>query len=311
MKNILKILSISIILFVAISCNEDEFLQENPKDKVYVTLYSSYSGFKVGLNGLYALVRDQYQGYWEQLFMVSTDNAWVSTAGSGELAPFRNYSDLAPAMAKKNLPGSVMTWLYQVINASNVIISRAQNPGVNWEGGSDAINEANKNFVIAQARLLRAYAYRFLTNGWGDIPLVLDEPEGPRDDWSRTPVADVRQAMEEDFLFAVNHLPMKDVQGIPNAAVACHYLLELYLTIGYAKKDNSFYVKAETMADNVINSGKYSLLTNFSDNFKKDVNGGNTECLWFTNNAYSDVIGSFGGENKKARHSYPDKIIKN
>ena len=107
---------------------------------------------------------------------------------------------------------------------------------------------------MAEARCIRAWCYRHLTYLWGDVPLTLTESSGTniRTDWERTPVAEVRKAMEEDLVFAVQHLPVvstSDIRLIKGAAQ--HYLAELYLATGE-------YDKAKVEATKVISNTKLS-----------------------------------------------------
>ena len=90
-----------------------------------------------------------------------------------------------------------------------MIIARAENEEINWGVGAQA--EKNKNEILSEARFARAWAYRHLTYSFGAVPLSLDEITGSnyRTDWERTPVSEIRKAMEEDLLFAANNLPLR------------------------------------------------------------------------------------------------------
>ncbi len=79
MKKILILLTIG-SFFIMNSCNEDEFLKEEPRDNIFAeNLYVNYSGFVNGLNALYSIVRQDRinapaftrGGMWK----VPTDNA--------------------------------------------------------------------------------------------------------------------------------------------------------------------------------------------------------------------------------------------
>lgn len=178
----------------------------------------------------------------------------------------------------------IWTWLYRTINAANTIIERAEDPDIRW-------TEAQKNEVLAQARLIRAWSYRHLAYLWGDVPLNLKESTGEsvRTDWERTPKQQVWAQMEQDLLFAEQHLPVVPPSaGRLSKAVAQHYLAELYLTMDQP-------AKAEEKAAAVINSGQYQLITErygarasqpgvpFMDQFLEGNvkrSQGNTEALW-------------------------------
>src|SRR5690606_36311828 len=112
-------------------------------------------------------------------------------------------------------------------------------------------DEAYKNRLIGEARFLRALNYFYLVRGWGDIPLqhidLID----------RKPTEEVYQFIEEDLLFAIDHLPLKSQYaskdlGRATKGAAQGLLAKVYL---YQKKWN----EAVNMARAVINSGEYDL----------------------------------------------------
>jgi hypothetical protein len=270
------------------SCSKD-LLTEAPKDIIVAdNLYSNPDGFESGLNALYAQVRNErngYQGSGDNLvgmaWSVGVDNGWgnyllLTSRTPQELGSFNN------PLYENYL--WMWKWLYQTINASNTIINRADNPDINW-------TVENRDRVVAEARLIRAWAYRHLTYLWGDVPLNLDESSGAniRTDWTRAPKEEVLKQMEQDLLFAEAHLPATStMQGKLVKAVAQHYLAELYLQMDQP-------AKAEQKANAVITSGLFKLVTQrygvqasqpgvaFMDQFidgNANRNQGNTEVLW-------------------------------
>lgn len=266
----------------------DGILDENPPHIIVAdNLYVNADGFRAGLNALYAQVRDERAGVSganqirTEMMNVGVDNAY-SNYPSGFEHVWNEWGTYNNPQVDYFF--DTWSWLYRTINAANTIINRADNPDVNW-------TEAQKNEILAEAKLFRAWSYRHLTYLWGDVPLNLTESSGEsvKTDWERAPVAEVRKQMEEDLLFAEQYLP--DVPPTPgrlSKAVAQHYLAELYLTV-----DDP--AKAEVEAKKVTESGKFQLITErygvranepgvaFMDQF---VDGnvardqGNTEALW-------------------------------
>jgi len=270
------------------ACGED-LLTETPKDIIVAdNLYTNPAGFEAGLNALYAQVRKERNGLQESgdnlvgmMWSVGVDNGWgnyllISSRTPQELGSFNNplYDNYL----------WMWKWLYGTINAANTIINRAANPDINW-------TDENRDRVVAEARLIRAWAYRHLTYLWGDVPLSLEESSGDdiRTDWVRTPKDEVLKQMEQDLLFAEEHLPpTSPMDGKLVKAVAQHYLAELYLRMDRPRD-------AEIKANEVINSGLYHLITErygvrasrpgvpFMDQFldgNANRSQGNTEVLW-------------------------------
>lgn len=275
------------LVFVPAGCSDNGLTEVPSGILVADNLYTDLAGFEAGLNGLYFNVRRERYGRNNdtQAIMNTTMTGGVDNAFGMYLAPeteniihfwgvFSNPLD--------NQLRTVWQWLYQTINAANTLITRAENPAVKW-------TDADKRRVVAEARLIRAWAYRHLTYMWGDVPLNLVETTSPRTDWERTPRAEVRKQMEEDLLYAEQNLPTTSSNpGKLVKTVAQHYLAELYLAMNQPDK-------AEVEAQAVINSGLYSLVTKrygvqatqpgvpFLDQFidgNVNRNQGNTEVLW-------------------------------
>jgi starch-binding outer membrane protein, SusD/RagB family len=287
------------------SCGD--LLTESPPHMIVVdNLYTDITGFDAAVTSLYALARLEQANFHGSAgsgivpMIVGTDMVFAPS-GSGHHTTFNQWGSF---VTSQNIwMERSWTWFYQVVNGANTIINRAENPAVRW-------TPAQKNRVLAEAKFFRAWAYRHLTYMFGDVPLNLEEASGEsvRTDWERTPVAEVRRHIEQDLLFAEQHLPaIPDLPVRVTSAAAAHYLAELYLAMG----DDA---QAEQKAQAVINSGHYRLITErygvranqpgvpFMDQFYEgniNRNQGNTEVLWAFQFA-KDVAG--GGEANMRRH---------
>lgn len=300
MKKQIAILTLG-LCFLLLACDEEDFLREEPRDDIFAeNLFVNYDGFKNGLNGMYALHRDQRDGTAtvtrDALFKMGVDNVFINN-GAGATDPFNNYANLN---SENRLVRRAFERLYEIINTTNMLINRAENNEVDWQGGSVEEDLANQNSVIAQAKLIRAFSYRHLRYGWGAVPLNLEETSGTtfRNDWDRRPIEEIQAQMEQDLLFARDNLEMVEATGTVNSAIASTMLAELYL-------DMDRVDDAADEALRVINSGEYELMTSrfgenasepgnvFSDIFDNVTReSGNNEVLWVLNNAYLTVVGS-------------------
>jgi len=57
--------------------------------------------------------------------------------------------------------------------------SVTENEEISWVGGGFSAEE-NRNRILAEAKAYRAWAYRYLSFGWGDVPLVLHQSLGSK-----------------------------------------------------------------------------------------------------------------------------------
>lgn len=283
-------------------CSDDTLTETPPHILGAENLYRDLNGFETGLNGLYAMVRRERSGPTTN----RQNNLLITIAFAGTDVMYNNYAagdqELLDFWGQFNNPQQpflrqVWEWLYETVNATNTVIDRAEQPGIRW-------TEADKNRVLAEARAIRAWAYRHLTYLWGDVPLSLKESTGltVRTDWTRTPVAEVRKQMEQDWLFAEQHLPTTATNpGKLVKGVAQHYLAELYLATGE-------FAKAKSKAQELINGGTFRLVTQrygarasqrgvpFMDMFVDGNSNraqGNTEALWVLQHEF-EVVGGEG-----------------
>lgn len=301
MNKITKIALLSILLGSTLGCKKT-FLDETPQAIIAPdNLYVNKAGFEAGLYGLYNLVRSERKGLngsgsdiTSTAAIIGVDNAYsLFPAGGAAESVFNDFG--VRMNAGDNYITNLFAYFYKTINAANTIIDRSEDPKIVW-------TTAEKNGIVAEARLIRAWAYRHLTYLWGDVPLNLHESKGNtiRTDWERTPVAQVRAQMEQDWLFAEANLPAVPVKdGRASKVVAQHYLAELYLTIG----DNQ---KAKDKALAVTQNTNYKIITArygvnatkpgnaFTDMFidkNSNRSEGNLEALWVFPNEYLSAGG--------------------
>ncbi|TZF81002.1 RagB/SusD family nutrient uptake outer membrane protein [Pedobacter sp. BS3] len=290
-------------------CSKDALKIDAPGTLLADNLYTNKAGFNAGINGLYNEVRRSRSGidYGSPNSMmlgpafIGVDNAYGNYASVLEdiFNKFgANNNSSQPQFSKE------WAWLYETINAANTIIHRAENPGIDW-------TEAQKNEILANARFIRAWCYRHLTYLWGDVPLTLEESSGEniREDWPRNSVAEVRKAMEDDWLFAEQYLPEEPSNaGEMTKGAAQHYLAELYLAEGLNEKARDYALKVTTNAKYKLVTARFGANasqpgTPFTDMFIGDNanrSAGNTEALWVLQNELNVAGGE--GDNLMRRY---------
>ncbi len=293
MKPIIRIFIILTAVAGFGSCSKSRLNETPPHFTTADALYSTPGGFEAGINGLYSLVREERNGLnYTNGFGTIDLTATIFIAGTDNIASGSNVGGLSTIIAdwNRSTPADpnldkVFLWLYKVVNASNTIVTRAEKANINWPSQED------RSRVIAEARTIRAWAYRHLTYLWGDVPLITEERTGENiiTNATREKVAAIRQIMIGDLRYAAQNLPWLPIRaGRMTRGVAQTYLAETYLAAG--KADSAFYWSNEC-----ITTGPYSLITArygsgsgkpgvaFMDMFdpaNTNIANGNKEALW-------------------------------
>ncbi len=265
MKHIIKILFASII-FYFFACSED-YLVRPPLGVTTEGLFPiNETDALLATNGAYNILRK-----WEinsggfPILDIMADQTTKGTDDGGGVATaaFENFTFDASQP-------SIESWyatLYQGIRKTNLVILEL--PKINMD-------EALKNRYIAEASFIRAYFYSILVRAFGDIVMVLEI--NPSLELSRTDAQVVwNEIIIPDLEFAISVLPEKSEYpaadlGRVTKGGAKALLARLYLYLGD-------FVAVQKLAEEVINSGQYSLQPNFEDAFNVENEGG-IESVW-------------------------------
>jgi hypothetical protein len=201
---------------------------------------------------------------------------------------------------------------FNVVAQSNLAIYN-----INRFSGPD-VTEGAKKVAIADARFMRALAYRYLVMNWGAVPVIENNVEQLFDtSIHRNTVPSVWRFITREMRAAAADLPVAESQpGRLTKWSAEGMLARFYLTRAGVEgsggsRNQSFLDSAKYYAADVINNSGKKLLSNYADLFKYPYDN-NSESLfelqwvfsgtsaWGTNNsmpeylAYSPDI-SFGG----------------
>lgn len=198
-------------------------------------------------------------------------NLYFDQFGNGHYQAFEYASDDSrhPEQAPNNnvdfnwLPNNgafslIYTECYKGVMRANTIIDRLP---------TSQLTQDQRNRFEAEARFIRAYFYFILARNWGTPPLIKEivtTVEGSR--IGNSQAGEVYAFIEEDLTFAKNNLPVswnaKNVGRVTRGAAGA-LLGKVYL---YQRK----YADAVRELNEVVNSGVYSLVPDFGDNFRED-----------------------------------------
>lgn len=288
-----------------------DLLDETPKD--FLTPENSYTnkkGFDAALADVYKNIRnnfyaesDRWQNY--DLFGVDIDFFMQQPAAT----EYNEYFYWNTLNADNDMSKTWWRRFYSYIFSCNVIVDRAEAKEAKWT------SESEKNAVVGEARFLRAFAYRFLANMWGNAPIVLKETTEPQFNYKSATQEEIYKQCKEDLEFAVKWLPdVDDQQGGKASKVAAQHLLSEIL-IGL-KDYQGAIAQATAVIDNPameLMTERFGKLRDFTfegydyqgekepwgdvwwdlfreDNFNRT--DGNKECIW---NVQFDVAMQGGG----------------
>lgn len=248
------------LLSLAITSCKKNYLAEKPYSSYTPLTLTDSLGFEAEAIGMYNLETGilTYSGRqgWPSVWQIGTDVANATAQQEGIEVPYYNYAQLTNTDAAAQY---IWSKYYALINNANIIISSAENPS------TTKITAVGKKQVEAEAKFFRAYAYNNLTTLFGTVPLVTAPVATYTANYTRANQADIDALITSDLTYASTNLSdlngtgsKVNVQGKPvsraNKYMAMQLLAEAYLRMG--KND-----LAEAQAQNIINSGKFTLVS--------------------------------------------------
>lgn len=246
----------------------DYFLEEENKSDINSDEYfSESSGYESLVNACYSSLKSIWKGEpW--LFCLGVD---IYTRGESELVSgsYQNrdiYSsqlnEYTSLDAENGNVSDFYTNTYSAIQRCNTALAKANSV--------NGMNNATLQQRQAEVRFLRAYYYYLLVEQFGDVALVTDEITSAVTHFDRMEESEVYKFIISELEAVEDILPTKqsDYGRITCGAVK-HLLSLVHLTRGYKTYavSNDFSLAA-SLADEVINSGSYHLLSSFSEVFE-------------------------------------------
>lgn len=269
MKKILIIAIYSSFLFSFFTgCKKP--LEEKPKTFVSPdAFFNSPASYDLGVVGIYRTIPATFG-----------NNAWLTRETFSDIigTPSGAYEQGMPVYQNNHQPffynvRDQWTNHYAIVNDANFMLKKLD--------AATILSAAQKNVLSGEAHFLRAYAYFQLVQLYGDVPLRI----APLEDLSnvqiaRSPQADIYKLIVDDLIFAESNLPDNAPQdGRVYKLVATALLAKVYLTMaGNPLNQIQYYTNARDKALAVINSGKFTLMDDFSKVFHNITY--TTESIW-------------------------------
>lgn len=289
MKKITTYLSALALLLTINGC-QDEFLEVLPADNAVVdAFYRNEAEIKTVTASLYG----------RPWFSFNDKFSWAAGDGlAGDL--YNDYQDEGQFFFftftdANSIVSGAWGSLYSVIARTNVIINDMPRIASGYGVSEEVINAG-----VAEAKFFRAFAYYFLTEYWGDVPVVTNPTQLISDnnlDLPKNTRASIYQFIVSDLEFAAEHLPTSDQPGRLTSWSAKGLLAKIYLTMGSNLSSgdaSAHFAKAMELADDVIMNSGAELMENYEDLFKVE-NENNSESLF----ALQWISGAWGTGNSR------------
>lgn len=214
-----------LLIFITISCNEKEFLDEKPID--FLSPSNSFvtnEDFTAAVYQLHVNVRDNLWGQRGRDDMPR--QAWYGTDIALTYFDTNGSNDFKSRWGPQGVTLGAWESLYRVINNANIIIDRSLKPEAQ-------LTPEQQLRVEAEARFFRGFSYAKLGYLWGGVPITLHETLEPKRNYVRSSRQETYQQAAEDLKFAADNLPgiTETEESRINNLAASHYLAEVYLAM--------------------------------------------------------------------------------
>ncbi len=252
-KYSLKIVVLLLIASITFNSGCKKFLNENLLGKrSNLQFYKTASDAELALTGIYNSLSFSNSNNRIWVFGdVASDDA-AKGGIPGDQADIGLINDFNITSINGNLE-NVWTVYYEGISRANWLLDNI---------GNINMPQNQKDDIIGQAKFLRAYCYYWLASIFGNIPVHTTVPTPTEMQTPATPVNDVfTNVIIPDLIDATSKLPKTAEAGRATRYSAWGLLAKCYL---YLKK----WPEAENAANQIIQSGLYSLENLYSDNFK-------------------------------------------
>jgi hypothetical protein len=262
----------ALVLSPILGCTD---LTEVPKSAITPNqYYKTESEIVGGLASVYAAMQQVVQNGYD-IAEITTDEIVVPTRGS-DWYDNGQWLDLHGQTFTPNSSGTLAfgegTWtsMFQGVARANVLLDALNN-----------VDFADKKTVVAEIRTLRAFYYFELQDLFGGVPIVTDIAVTARPANTR---AEVFAFIESELKAARPDLPVswpanmngRMTQGAVDAILASLYLnAQVFtgtVTTAGLQKGTAHWQDAIDACDRIINSGQYSLMTDWRKNFTADNN---------------------------------------
>lgn len=288
MKNLIQYIMLGAFLLIISGC-EDEFLDVNPKAVLTEAQLQEPEQLDGFVTAAYAFMprSHAFETFNPFIASIRSDDAYKGGGGLNDQTPWYHmevFSFVNPSVGNND-----NAWYrgYQGVSRTNTAIRAINN-----------VEEADypmKTQRIAEMRFVRGWIHFKMKQRWKWIPYI-DETATP-DDIAQisnhlddmTSDLPIWQKILDDFSFAAEHLPeVQQEVGRANKFAAKAYMAQVLLWMAYPQDANHQVTgidaqklnEALVQVNDIINSGQFSLTSDYGHNFMLEYDNASPESIW-------------------------------
>jgi len=252
----MKKILIIFIAFLSISCSEDFLDKQNPTQLGEGNFYQTEDQFEQAVLGIYGQLQNiiANQWYYKEMY---TDNTTVHfNQGNRGFAPHQESIEYWQITPNTNQIYTLYRDSYNIIGNINLALAKLS---------ESSLDPEVSNRFKGELTFFRAYHYFHLSQYFGDVVILTEPVKDPSASFElrRSPVSDVYDVIETDLNTAISNLPV-EVEASQAGRLTKGAALTLQGLFRLTLKD---YSNAKSSLNQVVTSGKYSLLPNYADVF--------------------------------------------
>ncbi len=258
---------------LALSCGDD-FVDVDSFDEDSENFFNSESDYQEALIAAYDMLQSTYLNV--MVGEIASNNTLAGGESATDVPGIQEIDNMTHTPVNQQLR-DIWSWMYAGVNRANYILEF-----------QDKTDFPGKDVVLAETRFLRAYYLFELVKWFGPLPFNVDNPDnrilfGDQDVLERQSEEVIYATIESDLTFAAANLPAVQAEtGRATRGAAQALLGKAYL---YQEK----FTDAAAILDEVINTGPYDLLQDYSTMFE-NFNENNIESVFEVQ--YTDVEGA-------------------
>jgi len=269
MKQLKKVITILLVLFLFSSCSTDFFDKENPTQLGEGTFYKTEKQVDQAVIGIYGQLQGIISNQWLFTEFITDNTTLHFNEGDRGWAPSIESLEYWQMNSNTANVYDLYRDTYSVIGNINTTLLKLSE--------TEEIDAATKSKFEGELKFFRAYYYFLLTEYFGDAIILTEPVSNPSNafQFARSPISEVYALIESDLDFAVSSLP-NTVPLAQAGRVTMGTALTLQGKVWLTRKD---FAKAKASLDQVVALGTYSLVPNYADIFDPN-NKNNAESIF-------------------------------